>query len=407
MENPFRIEGVVRPPHFTDRERELERIGEALASPGAKLLVYGPRRMGKTSAIVVAREAFEETGGASVMADFSTASSVADLARRLLSAAGRALGRRWRDLATELVERLDVSLRLETDPATGIPVPVLGAGLGREPVEEQYDTLGRLLDGLEEMAEARDTDLAVVLDEFQEIHRFGGEEAEWRLRGILQHHERTSYVLAGSKTSLIRRMVEKDRAFYKLADLLHFGPIDPEHLAAWIDRRFDEAGRSRSGIGRRCVHAAGPRTRDVVQLARRAFDVTSGEAGDDPEELVERAFLEIVEEEDDLARAFWERLTSNQQNVLRAVAASRKGLTTADTIRRFGLPQSGSVSNLVRSFCDDGRLVEVEVHPGYDFESPFLRGWVVEHALADIGVTADPLDRPAGRLYAEGARDRP
>ena len=402
MENPFRIEGVVRPPHFADRESELARLGRALRSPGAKLLVYGPRRMGKTSAIVVAKERYEEEGGAAVLADFSTASSVADLSRRLLSAAGRALGRRWRDLPTELVRRLDVSLGLQMDPRTGTPVPTLDTELRRRPVDEQYETLGGLLDALEEMAESRDEALAVVLDEFQEIHRFGGEDAEWRLRGILQHHTHTSYVLAGSKASLIRRMVDRDRAFYKLADLMAFGPIAPDVLAGWIDRRFAEAGRPRPGVGACCVRAAGPRTRDVVQLARRSFDRASGGGGEeDPEALVRPAFREIVEEEDDLARALWEQLTANQQNVLRAVAAAGEGLTARATLDAFGLPASGSVSNLVAGFVEDGYLVKIDLPPGYDFDSPFLRGWVVRHALADVGARADLLERPAGRAYVE------
>ena len=404
MENPFRIEGVVRPPHFVDREEELARIGRVLGSPGAKLLVYGPRRMGKTSAIVVAKERHEEEGGAVVLADFSTASSVADLSRRLLSAAGRALGQRWRDLPAELVRRLDVSLSLEMDPRTGAPVPRLDAGLRRRPEDEQYRTLGRLLDALEEMADRRDEPLAVVLDEFQEIHRFGGEEAEWRLRGILQHHSHTSYVLAGSKASLIRRMVDRDRAFYKLAELMAVGPIEPGVLAEWIDGRFAAADLHRPGLGSRCVRAAGPRTRDVVQLARRAFDRSTKVNGEeDAENLLLRAFREIVEEEDDLARALWEQLTANQQNVLRAVAAADEGLTTRTTLDRFGLPASGSVSNLVAGFVEDGYLVKTDLPPGYDFDSPFLRGWVVEHALADIGVRADVLERPAGRAYVEGS----
>lgn len=400
MENPFRIDGIVRPPHFTNRERELGTIRDALGSPGAKLLVYGPRRLGKTSAIIVAKEAFEaEADGSVVMADFSTASSVADLAHRLLSAAGTALGRRWRDFPTELARRLEVTLRLETDPATGIPVPVLGTQLRRESIDEQYGTLGRLLDALEEMASERGTHLAVILDEFQEIHRFGGEESEWRLRGVLQHHRHTSYVLAGSKTSLIRRMLGKDRALYKLVDLLAFGPIEPGHFARWIEERFEEANRPSPGVGRACLRAAGPRTRDVVQLARRSFDLTDGDGSGDPYALVRRAFLEVVEEEDDLARSYWQGLTANQQNVLRAVAAAEQGLTASDTRKRYGLPTSGAVSGFVSSLVEDGYLVKVDEAPGYDFDSPFLRGWVVHHALADIGVKADLLERPAGRAY--------
>lgn len=413
VENPFRVQGVVRPPQFTDREEALERIAAALRSPGSKLLVYGPRRMGKTSTLVVAADEVEEDGGAVVMADFSTVSSVADLAHRLLTAAGRALGRRWRDLPGELARRLEVSLRLETDPGTGLPVPALDARLRRRPADEQYETFGRLLDGLEEMAREREARLAVVLDEFQEIHRLGGEEAEWRLRSVIQHHETVSYVLAGSRSSLIRRMVGRDRAFYGLVDLLHFGPLEPDYFAGWVDRRMEDAGVPRPGLGERCVLAAGPRTRDVVQLARRAFDLAveeePPEVGEerpaveeergDVDGLVRRALREIVTEEDDLARVFWEGLTSNQQNVVRAVAAADRGLTTADTRARFALPASGSVTNAVKKLVKDGYLIDVDGAPGYDFDSPFLRGWVVEHALEDVGADASLPERPAGRDY--------
>lgn len=49
--NPFRVSGVVDDAHFIDRAQELTRLRAALAEPGGKLLVYGPRRMGKTSAL--------------------------------------------------------------------------------------------------------------------------------------------------------------------------------------------------------------------------------------------------------------------------------------------------------------------------------------------------------------------
>lgn len=394
MDNPFRIEGVVRPPYFTDRDEELQRIEAALTRPASKLLVYGPRRMGKTSTITVAAERVRDQGSSVVLADFSTASSAADFVNRLMGAAGRTLGRRWRDLPGELASRLQVSLRLEADPATGVPVPVLDAQLRRRPVEQQHETLGRLLDTLERMARDRETHLALILDEFQEIHRFGGESAEWRLRGVVQHHEHTSYVLAGSKTHLIRQMVGKERAFYKLFDVLHFGPMDADHFAAWIDRRMEDGGRARPGLGARCVDVAGPRTRDVVQLARKCFDLTETGEGDDTESLVRRAFLEIVEEEDDLARMFWAQLTSHQQNVLRAVAAADRGLTAEETLQRFALGHSGTVSNTARALVGKGYLVRVHRAPGYEFDSPFLRGWVVENTLADLGMRADPLRGP-------------
>lgn len=399
MSNPFRVEGVVRPPYFTNRAEELERITRALRSSGSKLLVYGERRLGKTSTLVVAKERVEQDGQPVVLADFSTASSIADLAHRLLEATGTALGSRWRDWSQALVERLRISVRLEPDPTTGLAVPVVDARLREQPPERQYETLTELLDSLDAMAEERDASLAVILDEFQEIHRLGGERAEWRLRSVLQHHEHTSYVLSGSRTSLIRSMVGEERAFYKLVDLLKMGPLPPAEFADWIEERMEAGGRPCPGLGEACVRAAGPRTRDVVQLARRCFDIAPETTGGDATALVRRALREIVEEEEDLARVLWDQCTAIQQKVLRAVAAAEAGLTTKQVRTRFNLPQSGTVSNTASDLVDEGVLIKTDVTPGYDFDSPFVRGWVILYPLSDHGASADVLQRPAAREY--------
>lgn len=114
---------------------------------------------------------------------------------------------------------------------------------------------------------------------FQDVHRFGGEDAEWRLRGAIQHHRRIGYVLAGSDASLIRAMLGAGRAFYELFDLLHFGPMNQEYFGRWIDERLAGAGLSCPGLGARAVVVAGPRTRDVVRVARASYEVIREESG--------------------------------------------------------------------------------------------------------------------------------
>jgi hypothetical protein len=384
--NPFQVQGLVEPPWFTNRADEIRRVRDALLDPPTKLLLYGDRRMGKTSLLHMARRGAERKGGAVVMADFSTASTVADLGNRLLAAAARGLGRTWREFVTDLVSRLRITARLVPDPVTGLIVPTLEAGLREQDLETQQATLQGILDTLDAMAGERGAKLGVVLDEFQEIHRLGGEAAEWHLRGVIQSHRHVAYVLSGSRTALIRRMLEKGRAFYKLFDLLHLGPIEPRHFARWIDERMIDGARPCPGVGTRCIQVAGPRTRDVVQLARACWDVAGSAPGLEPSQCVDLAFRQVVESEDDPIRAWWAKLTPHQQNVLRAVAGSEVGLTTRETLSRFALGHSGSVSNSAGALVEDDRLVRVDRASGYDFDSPFVRGWVVMNALPDVGI---------------------
>jgi hypothetical protein len=390
IRNPFRIHGVVSRPDFTDREPEVQRMREILADPGTKLLVYGERRMGKTSALSVAVGEHIEAGGLACLADFSTATSHADLANRILGAATKALGRRWRDIALDLAGRIGVSLEAGIDPGTQLPTASFSVGVRDASATEQRRTLARVLDAIEGICEERDASLGLVLDEFQEIHRFGGEEAEWHLRGIIQHHRRLSYIAAGSRTHLIRRMIAKGGAFYKLFDVLHFGPLDEDHLAAWIDARLRAAGLEGGGMGREMIRLAGPRTRDVVQLARKTFELGNQDASVpvDPS-CVARAFVEVVQDESEPLRALWAGYSAAQARVLRAVAAGGDALTAADTLRRFGLRSSAAAVQAAASLLDQGALVQVG--PGaYRFDSPFQRGWVVMHALPDVGIHLPP-----------------
>jgi hypothetical protein len=391
--NPFRIHGVVGGDYFTNRTDELKRITYALTEPGSKLLVYGPRRMGKTSAILKAMDAIHRSGGHAFLADLSTSSTAVDMGNRILAAASRIMGKKWRKFITDIVSRLNVTVSLSPDPATGIPLPSIDFKLRGDETEKQRQTLSSVLDAINETAKESSIMVGIALDEFQEIHKFGGETAEWDLRASIQKHGHVGYVLSGSREHLIQRMVNSKGALYKLVDKLPFGPINPRHLADWIDRRISAAAIEVQGVGDYVVHLAGPRTRDIVQVARRCYDLATIRGRATIEE-VENAFEDIIGEEHDLLYASWLSLTVHQQNVLRAVAAGEKGLTTHETLSKFTLGSSGTVINTVNSLIKAGHLIrndaytrkKVAAPTGYDFDSPFFKSWVIQHTLSDIGM---------------------
>jgi len=258
--NPFRTGVTVDNEFFTDRSAEVGRIKHTLSSPAARLLVFGHRRMGKSSAIARAIRRVRAKKGLAFLADLSTASMAVDMANRIMESATRALGRTWKDLAGDWAARVGTTLKLTTDAKTGLIIPSLELGLRRADASEQRQTLGRVLDAVNDMAAARKRTVGIALDEFQEITKLGGEDAEWHLRGVMQSHQHVSYVLSGSEPHLIQRMLGPKRAFYNMLDVLHFGPMDAGHLAGWIEDRMHGAGVKARGVGAYIVALAGPRT---------------------------------------------------------------------------------------------------------------------------------------------------
>lgn len=391
--NPFRIHGVVTGDYFTDRDDELKRLVRALTEPGSKLLVYSPRRMGKTSAVMNAVDMINKNGGYAFLADLSTASTAIDMGNRILAASSKIIGKKWKNFITDVVSRLNVTVSLTPDSATGIPLPSIDINLRNDEIGKQRQTLSGILDAINATAKERKITVGIALDEFQEIHKFGGETAEWDLRASIQQHGNIGYVLFGSREHLIQRMIDSKGALYKMVDKLPFGAINPRHMAAWIDNRMAEAGIKAQGLGDCIVQLAGNRTRDIVQVARRCYDRTAVR-GQATIEDAEHAFEDIIAEEHDLLYECWLSLTAYQQNILRAVAAGEKGLTTRETLAKFTLGSSGTATNTVNSLIKSRHLIrqdpytrkKVSTPTGYDFDSPFFKGWVIRHTLSDIGL---------------------
>src|SRR5215208_5309128 len=106
--NPFRIGSHVSGAFFTDRAAEVKRIAAALRQP-TRLLVFGPRRIGKSSAIGVATDRVRKDGTLVIRADLSTASGLVDVANRLLHSLS---SQRVRDRLAEFAASIAPSVSL-------------------------------------------------------------------------------------------------------------------------------------------------------------------------------------------------------------------------------------------------------------------------------------------------------
>lgn len=381
--NPFLVGGHVSGAYFTDRAEEVERIRRAILEP-SRLLVYGPRRMGKSSCIVRAASQARRDGALVGWADFSTATTLTDVSNRLLMSLSQEMGHANRERLIHFAQRVSPQLTATFDPTSGVPILGLDVSLRKRPVADQRQALESVLDRMDALASDETRPVAVVFDEFQDILDIGGDRADWFLRGVMQRHTHLSYVCAGSKESLIHEMLGRKRAFYKHFELLHFDAMDAGHLASWIEDRMRAMGVGSSGGGAAIVSMAGARTQDRLQLAREVYHRASGRARVE-EGDVEAALNDIVRAEGAVYRSIWESLPAMQQNALRALASFPERVYAKETLDRFSLNSTAAMARAIDGLTQRGLVLKVSGE--VTFDSPFFRTWVERTVLPD---TAPP-----------------
>ncbi len=341
-----------------------------------RLLVRGLRRQGKTSAIAQAGRRFRAEGGVLLWVDLSTAARLEDLRDRLLSSVpGGFFGRfdGLKSLAAVMEVRLDPSTGAQTYVFRVEAAPRRTSGPGTR------EQIRLLLQAVDARAEAADRRVAVVVDEIQALQELSEPRVDWFLRDLMQGTPHLSFICAGSQPSIVHAMTEEDAAFYRFfTPGPAFGPIDRDHLAAWIADRMGAAGLAcPRPVAERIIAGAGERTQDVVLLAQETFR-EGASSGEVTPQAVEAALASIVAREGDRFRVLWDGLARNQRLVVRAVAS---GVT--DPFAHGSIPDlpPSSVQRALEGLRRKGLLLDAP--SSYRLDDPFFAAWVLRYAMAD------------------------
>jgi len=351
-----------------------------------RLLLTGERRLGKSSILRQARLHATARGATVVALDLWTVSSLEEVVRRIVAAVPWSWS--WRERLQRLWLDLGITLGVTADP-TGAPMFTLTSAPGELRGARAREVFLQLLARLDAVAGESGDPVALVLDEFQrmeEVDRGAGAGA--LLRSAVQESHHLAFVCAGSTLTLVRELVGPEGPLHGIFDELAVGPIEPALLAAWIEDRLRSHGvEPADGTGARVVAWAGPRTEDVLRLAREVWDggITSGAVF--PSDIP-AAVGRIVSDRRSTYERIWVDLAPSQRGVLRALADGAVQLTARETIRSYALPTPAGVLKAL------GRLQTQHLvnAVGDAISDPYLSEWVLMHAMPD-GRSRSELDR--------------
>ena len=374
--NPFTFGALALDRAFTDREAELRELVSDMRN-GQDVLVYAPRRYGKSSLVLRASQRAVRAGILVGYCDLMRTPTkerfAAALARTIYgdleSAAGQALER-----AASLFRGLRITPTMEVDPTDGSLRFAFHAGRQRAAID---DTIEALLELPGQIAAERERRVALVFDEFQEIVSLDPAFPNL-MRSVFQEQPEVGHVYLGSKQHVLERIFDDaNEPFWRSAKRLEIGSIAPAEFARFLRRRFEETEKGIDDEAvNRVLEATGGHPYATQELAYFLWElVPTGHFARLTD--VEEALGQALRSEHNHFAKLWDDAPFAQRLVMLALAEEpTASLYAADYAERRDLPPKPALQRA------SGALLTKEIagrdpDGTYRIVEPFFADWLL------------------------------
>jgi AAA+ ATPase superfamily predicted ATPase len=373
--NPFLYgRPVERADELIDREGERAELLDAVRS-GQPVMVYGPRRYGKTSlARVVEREAADEWGILAVHVDLWGVSSIADIVGVLGRAYARVSGVfRVRRFLADLLGSVGFSVNLGRTLSVSYQ--------GSATAEEERAALRALLEVPRRLApRAAGGRVLVVLDEFGEVLNVPS-EPDALMRSAFQASPDVSFLFMGSKRSLMDGLFsDRRRPFYNFGRRMELGRLPYEPLGAFVEGRFEAAGGriTPEGVDVLLDLSQGHPHR-AQQLAFHTFRLARASCEAADEETALAAKDEALDEAEPEFRAILDEMSPPRRAAFVALCKEPTDEPySRPYMRRHGIKGSGALKSALDGLAASGYLEKKRPDARPEPTDPLLALWIRE-----------------------------
>ena len=373
MENPFNYLQFATGDRFYDREEIRRDLRSRFLSGQTNVVLYGPRRYGKSSLVAELTADLEKADIPCVTLDVIKVPSIELFMSAYVQKVYRKLAPVKFELRKigELLKSLRPKLTLDSRGEAGIAFDIAGQEVGPEALTEVLDLPQKLL--------AKGKRAVVVLDEFQEVgDLLPGDLFERVMRSVIQRHTRVSYIFLGSRYHMLRRMfTDHNRPFYRsaLTVLLDKPPV--EESIRFVVSRFRSCGlKVREDAAALLVAKAENIPYFIQQIGFEVFrTVTEGSRKTVEENDVVSAHIRLAGLNRDQYEQLMLTFSMAQKKLLVALAHENTHEFDDAYRKRFLLGPSSTVNSAKRKLMEDGHIEQFanECRIADPFFAEFLR----------------------------------
>jgi AAA+ ATPase superfamily predicted ATPase len=373
--NPFRFGNFVVD-EFADRTSELAEV-EADMRNGQDLVIFAPRRFGKSSLVLKAAAASRRKKGLVAYLNLMTAPTKERLAERLAAAIYADLAapkQKLKEWALTMFGGLRIVPTITVDPIDGRLSFSFGVGHAEADLDR---TIEMLLELPAKIAAERGRRVVLILDEFQEIVDLDPDLPKL-LRSVFQAQPEVCHVYLGSKRHVLRDLFsDANEPFWRSAKQMEIGLIPAKEFGRFIRRRFEATRKGLDpGVCDRLLEITDGHPYATQELCYSLWEQTPFDGAAD-EELLARALELVLQSEHAHFSLVWDGLAAGQRVLLEALAREPGRPLSAAYRARHRLAGPSSIQTALKALLDR-ELVEREPDGGYRVMEPFLTEWLGE-----------------------------
>lgn len=373
MENPFNYLQFVTGDRFYDREEIRKDLKSRFLSGQTNVVLYGPRRYGKSSLVAELTTDLEKAGIPCVLLDIVKVPSIELFAAAYVQKVYRKLAPVKFELQKlgGFLKSIRPKLTLDASGEIGVALDRTDRELGSEELTEILDLPQKLL--------GKGRRAVVVFDEFQEIgDLLPDDRFERVMRSVIQGHTQVSYIFLGSRYHMLRRMfTDHNRPFYKSALTVFLDKPPVEDSIRFVMARFKSGGRQ---IDENMAAMLVAKAENIPYFIQQiGFEVFRAVEADSRKTVAEGDILSAYARLAGLNRDQYEQLMLTfsvaQRKLL--VALAREATREFDDAyrNRHQLGPSSTVNSSKRKLIEDGHIEQfaTECRIADPFFAEFLR----------------------------------
>lgn len=361
--NPFKYGVPVSKEDFVNREEECKQLRSALLS-GQSVILYSPRRMGKTSLIKQTKTLIPGKEAVVAYTDLFGISSEKELVKKIVNSLFHAAYPKlssFEEAVRKIIRKIPVKIEILKGAVT---IEILGEKKSAtEELEEAFDLPEKIAENIKKR-------VIMVFDEFQDITEIDGVRIEKLMRSHFQHHKKACYLFAGSKTNLMKLIfADSTHAFYRFGTTMKIGPIPKQEFTEFIKKKFENTGKK---ITQETIEKILEFTKGqpyfTQKLCWHLWYICDRKA---EKQDVNTAIKKAVTSDAEFYEETWASLTKGQRNLLRGlILQPQTSKYSIDFISNFNLRSAGYVKRAWAAL-EKKRVIEKG-----EITDPFFTEWI-------------------------------